>query len=88
MQPYMPWHDTKEYALWIKQFDSLDQFAIDKMQNAMSGWSSHPTISILMPLNVPLNEQWLYEAISSVQQQILSAMGIIDYCSHDFRRKC
>jgi len=70
LQPYMPWHDTKEYALWIKQFDSLDQFAIDKMQNAMSGWSSHPTISILMPLNVPLNEQWLYEAISSVQQQI------------------
>jgi O-antigen biosynthesis protein len=70
LQPYSPWHETKEYALWIKQFDTLDKFAIEKMQHAMVEWESHPTISVLMVLDAQLNEQWLYESISSVQQQI------------------
>ena len=69
LQPYMPWHDTREYALWIKQFDTLDQFAVEKMRAKLKTWQQQPVISILMRIDES-NEQWLDEAIQSVQQQI------------------
>jgi len=46
LQPYTPWHDTREYALWIKQFDTLSKTDIE--QKAQLQYQ--PKISILMPI--------------------------------------
>lgn len=69
LQSYMPWHDTKEYALWIKRYDTLNPIMLDQMCNQLQQWSYQPLISLLMSTN-HANEQWLLEAIQSVQAQL------------------
>ncbi len=69
LQSYMPWHDTKEYALWIKQYDTLNQILLDRLGEQFRQWSYQPTISLLMLINHS-NNQWLLEAIQSIQAQL------------------
>lgn len=69
LQSYMPWHDTKEYALWIKQYDTLNPMVLDQMRHQLQQWSYQPVISLLMS-TYHANEQWLLEAIQSVQAQL------------------
>ncbi|MDM8565875.1 glycosyltransferase [Candidatus Halobeggiatoa sp. HSG11] len=61
-QPYTPWHDTREYALWIKQFDSLSKIELEQMQKTKLQY--RPTISILMPITGDGN------CINSILEQI------------------
>ena len=42
LQSYMPWHDTKEYALWIKRYDTLNPIMLDQMCNQLQQWSYQP----------------------------------------------
>jgi len=42
LQPYIPWHDTREYALWIKQFDTINSADLS------TKLPYNPTISILI----------------------------------------
>ncbi|MDM8569815.1 hypothetical protein QUF50_09980, partial [Thiotrichales bacterium HSG1] len=56
LQPYTPWHNTMEYAMWIKQFDSIDKIYVKQPYN--------PTISILMPLTGTGN------CVNSILEQI------------------
>ena len=62
--PYYPWHDTGEYAQWIKQ-----QIASNSPFSKEGTPPISTVISILMPIGEP-NEQWLRAAIESVQKQI------------------
>jgi GT2 family glycosyltransferase len=48
LQSYTPWHDTKEYALWFKQYDTLSHIEKQKMQEYMVQWQYRPVVSILM----------------------------------------
>ncbi len=64
---YFPWHDTKEYALWIKQYDKLDDITMHQMKQCLQHWSYQPVISILMPV---FQTEQLEEAIASLCQQI------------------
>jgi O-antigen biosynthesis protein len=68
LQPYMPWHDTKEYALWIKQYDTLNPRLLEQMFFQREQWAYQPRLSLLMWTDHS-NEQWLLEAIQSVQAQ-------------------
>ena len=61
LQPYRPWHDIREYALWIKQYDTLNQTAYAQMQATIAQWQQHPVISILMPL------EWCKLTLHSVE---------------------
>ena len=65
----MPWHDTREYALWIKQYDTLNAYSLEQMSTQLAQWSYQPVISLLMSTN-QANEQWLLETIQSVQAQL------------------
>jgi GT2 family glycosyltransferase len=65
LQPYMPLHDTREYAAWIKQYDTLSHTELVEMQKSIAQWQYLPVISILMPLS---KETW--HAIESVRRQI------------------
>ena len=69
LQPYMPWHDTREYALWIKQYDTLSPYSLEQMHVQLEQWSYQPVISLLMSTN-HVNDQWLLEAIQSIQAQL------------------
>ncbi|MDM8560780.1 glycosyltransferase family 2 protein [Candidatus Parabeggiatoa sp. HSG14] len=69
LQPYTPWHDTREYALWIKQYDTLSQTDLVEIKNQMEQWQHRPLISLLMSADAP-NARWLHNAIESVQAQI------------------
>jgi len=62
--PYYPWHDTGEYAQWIKQ-----QIASNSPFSKEGTPPISTVISILMPIG-EANEQWLRAAIESVQKQI------------------
>ncbi len=42
LQPYTPWHDIREYALWIKQFDTINQADLS------AKFKYNPIISILI----------------------------------------
>jgi GT2 family glycosyltransferase len=68
LQPYMPWHDTKEYALWIKQYETLNPRLLEQMFSQREQWSYQPRLSLLMWTDHS-HEQWLLEAIQSVQAQ-------------------
>lgn len=62
LQSYRPWHDMREYHLWIKQYDT-DHLS---RQTKMVQWSYRPLISILMPLDTSLIEStWV-----SIETQI------------------
>jgi len=50
LQPYTPWHDTREYALWIRQYDTLSQTTSAQMPIIIEQWQYQPVISILMPV--------------------------------------
>jgi len=65
--PYTPWHDTAEYAEWIKQYDTLSQQSVAQMRTTLEQWQYRPMISILMPI-ADANEA--RSAIESVQKQI------------------
>ncbi len=65
LQSYTPWHDTREYALWIKQYDTLSHTELVEMQKSIAQWQYRPVISILMPLC----KETLH-AIQSVRRQI------------------
>jgi GT2 family glycosyltransferase len=68
-QTYVPWHDTREYALWIKQYDTVTPSIQAQRQVEMQKWSFLPKIAILMPIST-VNESWLREAIQSIRAQI------------------
>ncbi len=58
-----------DYQTWIKQYDTLDDQAIEKIQLEIASFDRKPKISVVMPVyNAPLN--FLEEAIRSVQNQI------------------
>ena len=56
LHTYMPWHDTREYALWIKQYDTLNAYSLEQMSTRLAQWSYQPMISLLMSTN-QANEQ-------------------------------
>lgn len=69
LQKYIPWHDTREYALWIKQYDTLTPRRQAQLQAQMRQWQQRPLISLLMPVS-HREEQWLRQAIESIQNQL------------------
>ena len=69
LQPYMPWHDIREYALWIKQHEILNQTTPAQLSARMAEWPSQPLISLIMPY-VDQNESGLHDAIESLRDQI------------------
>jgi glycosyltransferase involved in cell wall biosynthesis len=62
-------HDTRDYAQWIKNYDTLTAKMLSLMQDQMMQWPFQPLISIVMP-TYNTDEVWLRAAIESVQQQI------------------
>ncbi|MBE9563000.1 MAG: glycosyltransferase, partial [Proteobacteria bacterium] len=62
-------HDTRDYSLWIKNYDTLVSTDIKIMQQHIEKWNSLPLISIVIP-TYNTTEKCLREAIESVQQQI------------------
>ncbi|HHB92136.1 MAG TPA: glycosyltransferase [Thioploca sp.] len=60
LQPYTPWHDTREYALWIKQFDTINSADLS------AKLTYNPTISILIQVTGTGN------GINSIVKQIYS----------------
>jgi len=46
LQSYMPWHDMREYALWIKQYDTLSQIDVAQMREHKLQY--RPVISIII----------------------------------------
>ena len=70
LQPYMPWHDIREYALWIKQHEMVNQTTQAQYSEQMAQWSYQPIISLLMPYPEQNDSDFLYEAIESLRSQI------------------
>lgn len=66
---YATWHDTKEYALWIKQYDTLDAITYQKIQQQLQHQSYQPVISLLMPI-AETEYSELAKAVDSLRQQI------------------
>jgi len=64
--PYMSWHDTREYRLWIKQFDVLNQSDKEQIQAKMEKFSYFPVISVLILRDSAFIEQTL----ESIQKQL------------------
>ena len=64
LQSYMPWHDTREYTLWIKQYDILSQIEIAQMLEHQKQWQYRPVISIIIVCQENLS------FIESVRRQI------------------
>ena len=71
--PYYPWHDTGEYAQWIKQQippnPPFSKAGTPPFRSKEGQEDISTVISILMPIGEP-NEQWLRAAIESVQKQV------------------
>jgi glycosyltransferase involved in cell wall biosynthesis len=75
-QPAIPAHSAKavpqnsrDYARWIKNYDTLTTPMIKRMKQRITEWDYHPFISIVMP-TFNTKEKWLRIAIESIQQQI------------------
>ncbi len=69
VQKYAPWHDTREYRLWIKEYDTLTSVRQQDLQGDLDDWLYFPTFSLFMSVPVA-PPKWLREAIESVQKQI------------------
>lgn len=66
LQTYRPWHETREYALWIKQYDTITEIMQEVMVAKMEHWSVTPRISIFLLVETgPLQE-----TLASIQAQI------------------
>src|SRR6185312_256368 len=57
------------YFDWISRSDTIDSDTADKMRNAVAGWRSQPTITILMVVHNPPAHA-LLASIESVRKQI------------------
>lgn len=61
--------DTGEYARWIERYDHIDEIAREAIRTHIREFSSHPLISVVMPVYNPKLE-WLVDAIESVRRQL------------------
>ena len=59
----------RSYQSWIKNYDTLTQKTVKRMQQLVKEWEAPPFISIVMP-TYNTDEKWLRAAIDSVLQQI------------------
>ncbi|AOV17569.1 hypothetical protein BJI67_11305 [Acidihalobacter aeolianus] len=59
----------KDYQLWIRYYDKLDESDKTAIRNHIAGWESTPLISVIMPVYNPPVE-YLRKAIESVRQQL------------------
>ncbi|OQW94028.1 MAG: hypothetical protein BWK79_08015 [Beggiatoa sp. IS2] len=62
-------HDSRDYARWIQNYDTLTSQMIKRMKQQIDEWDYHPLISMVMP-TYNTEEKWLRAAIESIQQQI------------------
>ena len=67
--PPMSTMGTRDYATWIKNYDSLTKKQVKRLEKNYQAWPYQPLISIIFPTyNTP--ENYLREALDSVCQQI------------------
>lgn len=67
--PATPTFNTRDYAKWVKNYDTLSDKIVNKMQAQIKEWYQPPLISIILPTyNTP--EKYLKEALDSVLAQI------------------
>jgi hypothetical protein len=57
------------YGEWVRQFDTLTDDARQAIRADIAGWSTPPTISIIMPV-YDAELRWLDAAIRSVEEQL------------------
>ncbi|MCQ2990014.1 glycosyltransferase [Pseudomonas tremae] len=61
--------NRNDYALWVQQYDTLDDVKINRINDDIAHWGEGPVISIIMPVyNPPLD--LLREAVESVRAQL------------------
>jgi len=70
MPKYVPWHETKEYALWIKHYDTLTETLQQSIQQQIATWAAPPVLTLLLPIPATVKETWLSQTIASVQTQL------------------
>ncbi len=70
MPKYVPWHETKEYALWIKHYDTLSDILQQSIQQQIATWSAPPVLTLLLPIPATVKETWLSQTMVSVQTQL------------------
>lgn len=59
----------RQYALWINEFDTLNDAKREKLKQAALSFQHKPKISIVMPV-YNVDERFLREAIDSIRSQI------------------
>ena len=83
--PSVPAHPPDgTYALWIEQFDTLDDSGRAQINDRVARLSDRPTISVIMPVyNTPA--EFLRTAIESVRRQLYTQweLCIADDCSSE-----
>lgn len=71
-----PWHDRREYSMWIQQYESLTEQEQQIRGNEQANWSYRPLISLFMystdftTVEPKLASQWFQESVDSVMRQI------------------
>ncbi len=61
--------DTDDYATWVRDHDTLDAAAIERLRGTVDALSSRPLVSILLPVyRTP--ERWLRRCLDSVLAQV------------------
>ncbi len=72
------------YALWVEQFDTIDQSTRDRIRDRVAQLSRQPTMSVIMPVYNPPADL-LRAAIESVRAQLYDSweLCIADDCSSE-----
>jgi O-antigen biosynthesis protein len=70
LQPYIPWHDNREYTLWIKEHECLNQAEQAALSAQMADWPYQPIISLLMAYTDENDADCLQASIESLHGQI------------------
>ena len=82
LEPQYP--SAREYAIWIRDFDTLNDAEIDLLRTRVQAFQCAPLISIVMPVCDP-ELRHLVEAIASVRRQFYPnwELCIVDDASRD-----
>jgi glycosyltransferase involved in cell wall biosynthesis len=61
--------NRNDYGLWVRRYDTIDEFRRERLEALCAGLLDRPTISIVMTTHNP-KQKWLTEAIASVRRQV------------------